>query len=95
MPTPPRVAAHVLVDPGAEAAQHVEHQPDDDEIHPEVEEQRGDELDRTQHRQVETISAEDNAGAPTSSEAVAVPAERPRPAPRILPASSGRVSPSS
>ena len=44
---------HLDVHSRAEAAQHVEHQADDDQIHAEVEEQRGDELDRAEHRNVE------------------------------------------
>src|SRR4029079_6977059 len=39
-------------------------------------------------------TADDSTGAPSNSEATAVPADSARPVPRILPASSGSVSPS-
>ena len=50
---PPELLGHLDVHPGAEAAQHVEHQTDHDQVHAEVEEQCGDELDVAQHRQVD------------------------------------------
>ena len=53
---PPVAARPFDVHPRAQAAQHVEHQADDDQVHAEVEEQRGDELDGAQAPECRTAA---------------------------------------